>query len=133
MHRRVGLWLMVCLALGLVTPSAWAQEKANPSGTWKWTFETPGGQKIDSSMKLKMEGDKLTGVVIGRDNQETKIENAQIKGNEISFQVTRERDGQKFTIKYQGKVTGDTIKGKMEVNFGGEDRSFDWEAKRAKD
>ena len=45
--------------------------------------------------------------------------------------VTRERDGQKFTIKYSGKTSGDTLKGKMEVNFGGEDRSFDFEAKRA--
>ena len=36
--------------------------------------------------------------------------------------------GQKITIKYHGKVMGDTIKGKME--FG--ENSRDWEAKREK-
>jgi hypothetical protein len=47
--------------------------------------------------------------------------------------VTRERDGQKFTIKYKGKQTGDMIKGKVTVNFGGEEREFDWEPKRVKE
>src|SRR5690242_7296585 len=34
-----------------------------------------------------------------------------------------------FTTKYDGKVTGDTIKGKMEFERDGETRSRDWEAK----
>ena len=37
----------------------------NPTGTWKWTLATQSGQTIESSLKLKQEGDKLTGTFIG--------------------------------------------------------------------
>ena len=44
----------------------------------------------------------------------------------------REWEGQKFTVKYTVKVEGDTLKGKAEVDLGGESRSFDIEGKREK-
>jgi hypothetical protein len=130
--RRTNLWLAVaaCFVLGGLAASALAAD--TPTGTWKWTIEF-GGQTREQAMKLKLDGDKLTGTVTGRDGQEAKIENAKFKDGEISFDVTRERDGQKFTIKYKGKQTGDAIKGKITVNFGGEEREFDWEPKRAKE
>lgn len=103
--------------------------KADPTGTWKWKVEF-GGQEFEQTLKLKLEGGKLTGTLTGRDGQERKIEDGQSKDGEVSFNVTRERDGQKVTIKYKGKVSGDTIKGKTEFNFGGETRDRDWEAKR---
>ncbi len=46
--------------------------------------------------------------------------------------MTREREGQKFVIKFKGKVSGDTIKGKMEIDIGGETCDREWEAKREK-
>jgi hypothetical protein len=36
---------------------------------------------------------------------------AKYKDGELSFTITRERNGQKMTTKYAGKVSGDTIKG----------------------
>ncbi len=108
-----------------------ADDKGNPTGTWKWTVNF-GGQERTMTLKLKLEGDKLTGAMLGRDNRETPIENAKYKNGELSFDVTRERNGQKFTIKYSGKVTGDTIKGKTEFERNGETQSRDWEAKREK-
>jgi hypothetical protein len=36
-------------------------------------------------------------------------------------------------MKYSGQVEGDEIKGKISGTFGGEERSFDWNAKRAKE
>jgi hypothetical protein len=119
------------LAIGLIG-TARAEDKANPTGTWKWTIEF-GDQKREQTVKLKLEADKLTGTMLGRNNQETAIEDAKYKDGEISFKVTRERNNQKITTKFSGKVTGDTIKGKMELDRGGETRSQDWEAKRAKD
>jgi hypothetical protein len=52
--------------------------------------------------------------------------------DEVTFTVNREFNNQKFTIKYKGKVEGDTIKGKTEFERNGEAQSRDWEAKRAK-
>jgi len=58
-------------------------------------------------------------------------ENGKIKGDEISFTVTREFNGNKRTMKYNGKITADAIKGKTEFERNGEAQSRDWEAKRA--
>jgi hypothetical protein len=119
---------LACFGLAGV---AWAQDKANPTGTWKWSVSF-GGQTRETTLRLKLDGDKLTGAVVGRDGQETKIEDATYKDGEVSFKVTRERGGQKFTTKYTGKVSGDAIKGKTESERGGQTRSQDWEAKRDK-
>jgi len=67
---------------------------------------------------LKLEGDKLTGKLSspGREAQptETEITEGKMKGDEISFSVTREFNGNKRISKYSGKVSADTIKGKIE-------------------
>ena len=118
------------LASGL-SALAMADEKADPTGTWKWTVMF-NNQSRDMTLKLKLEGDKLTGAMLGRDNQEIAIEDASFKDGEVAFAVTRERNGQKFTIKYQGKLSEDTIKGKTEFERDGEKQSRDWEAKREK-
>ncbi len=103
----------------------------SPAGTWKWTV-TVNNQDREMTLKLKLEGDKLTGAVV-RNNQETPIEDAAFKDGEVSFKVTRDRNGQKVTTKYTGKLSGDTIKGKAETDRDGQVRSRDWEAKRSKD
>lgn len=107
------------------------KDKPNPTGTWKWTV-TFNDQTRELTLKLKLDGDKLTGAMV-RQDQETPIEDAKYKDGEVSFKVTRERGGQKFTTKYFGKVSGDTIKGKSESEREGKTQSRDWEAKRAKD
>ena len=103
-------------------------------GTWEWATTTPNGQTYEQKAKLKQDGEKLTGVIMGRNNQETEIKDGKIsKEGEISFSVTRERQGQSMTTKYTGKLQGDTIKGKTERQRDGETQSRDWEAKRAKE
>jgi hypothetical protein len=130
MRRLVAAALVLTFA-GLAGPAR-AEDKPNPTGTWKWTV-TRNDQTREVTLKLKLDGDKLTGAVVRRENQETPIEDGKYKDGEVSFKVTRERDGQKFTSKYTGKVSGDTIKGKIESERDGQTRSRDWEAKRAKD
>ena len=44
--------------------------------------------------------------------------------------MTREFNGNKFTAKYNGKISGDSIKGKIETERNGQSNSRDWEAKR---
>ena len=107
-------------------------KKADPTGTWKWTV-TRNNQSRDVTLKLKLEGDKLSGSMPGRDNTEVAIDDASFKDNEITFSVTREFNGNKFTTKYKGKLDGDTIKGTTESVRDGQTRTRDWEAKRDKD
>ena len=129
--RRYGLAAVWVLMAAWQTSLLAADESNDPTGTWKWSY-TVNEQTREVTLKLKLEGDKLTGAVLGRDNQETAIENASYKDGEVAFTVTREFNGQKFTSKYKGKVSGDTIKGKIEFERDGQTRSFDWEPKRQK-
>lgn len=132
MTRLVTTAAVVLVFAGLVG-LARAEEKANPTGTWKWSVEA-GGQTREFTLKLKLDGDKLTGAMIGRNNQETKIDDGgTFKDGEVSFSVTRERGGQKIVTKYKAKVTGDTLKGKSSIDRNGQVRERDFEAKRAKE
>jgi len=120
----------VCLIFAIGVLAKAEDKKADPSGTWKWSFTGQGGQTRETTLKLKLDGEKLTGTVSGRGG-ETAIAEAKLKGEEISFQVTREFNGNKVTTKYNGKISGDTIKGKMEFERDGQAQTRDWEAKRA--
>jgi hypothetical protein len=129
--------LSTLLSLTAVSLSRAAEDKkADPSGNWTWT--TPGrngGADRKMTLKLKVEGEKVTGTLSfpGQDGEMVKseIENGKIKGDEVSFTVTREFNGNKRTMKYNGKITADAIKGKTEFERNGETQSRDWEAKRA--
>ena len=110
-----------------------AKEAARAAGTWKWSFTTQDGQTFETTLKLKQDGDKLTGTATGRGGNETEIEDGKIKGSDVSFKIVRERDGQKFTVKYKGELKGDSIKGNSERERDGQTVSRDWEAKRAKE
>jgi hypothetical protein len=108
-----------------------AQAADDPTGTWKWST-TFGDKSIDASLKLKLEGDKLTGAYIGRNNTETPIEDATFKDGVVAFKVTRTFNDNKFVIKYNGKLSGDTITGKSEFDRDGQAQSREWVAKRQK-
>src|SRR5437867_1090248 len=121
------------LALGAVAQAQ--DKKADPTGTWTWSQPgRNGGPDRKSTLKLKLEGDKVTGTLSapgrGGQSSDVAISEGKIKGDEISFEVTREVGGNKLTSKYHGKISGDSIKGKMEFDRNGQTQSRDWEAKR---
>jgi hypothetical protein len=127
MQRLVAAGVLLAV-VGLVRPAVAAE---NPTGTWKWSV-TFNNNTREQTLKLKAEGEKLTGSMLGRNNQETPIENGTFKDDKVSFTVTREFNNQKFTQKYNGTVKGDTITGKVESERNGQAQSRDWEAKREK-
>ena len=124
----------VCASMLLqAAPAARAQaaKKADPTGTWKWKTNVTG-QEVESQLKLKRDGEKLTGVILG-DDKEVKIEDGRFKDDEISFKATRTRMGQEVLVKYKGKLSGDTIKGKITAEVSGQGITLDWDAKRVKE
>lgn len=129
--RRLVFMALVLALPGLAGPAR-ADDKANPTGTWKWSAAT-GNRTREMTLRLKLDEGKLTGALVGRNGQETPIEDATYKDGTVSFSLTRERNGRKLTTKYTGQVSGDTIKGKIESERRGQLRSQDWAAQRSKD
>ena len=108
-----------------------AEDKADPVGTWKCETDVKG-QKRESTLTVKKDGDKLTGTVTGQDKKELKANDVKFKDGTLTYSVDRELMEQKFTVKYTLKIDGDALKGKAEADLGGEAVSFDITGKREK-
>ena len=103
---------------------------ADPSGTWKWTTRSPNGE-IDTTLKLVSKDGKLTGAYSNQFG-DTAISNVSLQEEVLAFEVVRDFGGNKFIVKYRGKIEGDTIKGTIEAPGydGGEALKLEWNAKR---
>jgi hypothetical protein len=103
---------------------------ADPTG--KWVAQVPGrqGQTREVTITLKAEGEKLTGSITGRQG-DTAITDGKVKGDDISFTVTNNFQGNEVKQLYKGKVAGDEIKF-TRTREGGDQPPVEFTAKRAK-
>ncbi len=68
-----------------------------------------GGQTTETTFNFKVEGDKLTDTMSSQMG-EAAISEGKVSGDDISFTVTREFQGNSFKMIYKGKVAGEEIK-----------------------
>src|SRR5689334_2013701 len=100
--KRNAIPFLLLLATSL---GAFAADNPAPiDGNWKWTYKTRDGKDAEATVRLKQEGEKITGAYLARDGKETPIENGQIKDDTFTFDVTRDVGGNKMLFKYSGKV-----------------------------
>jgi hypothetical protein len=123
--------LSAALVLGLCTLAGARDEKADPVGTWKLSYDI-GGQKREATLTVKKDGGKLDGTMSWADQKEAKLKDVQVKDGELTFSAVREVNDMKLTVNYKLKVDGDKLKGKGSVDVGGEKREFDIDGKREK-
>ena len=117
--------ILLSVLLGIAF-AVWASDV-----TGKWTALVPGrdGQMRETTFNLKVEGEKLTGTVSGRQG-DVPISDGKVKGDDISFTVTQSFGGNEVKSNYKGKVAGDEIK--LTRTREGSDQSLEIVAKRAK-
>ena len=98
----------------------------------KWTAQVPGrgGQTRETTFTFKAEGEKLTGTVSVMQG-DTPISDGKISGDEISFTLKLNFQGNEITFLYKGKVSGDEIK-MTRTRQGGDQPGQEFTAKRAK-
>ena len=108
---------------------AWAGSAyaADPTGTWKATFDTQIGEQ-HYTYELKADGEKLTGKATN-DRGATEIAEGTVKGDDIFFVENLNFQDQKLRIEYTGKVSADEIKFTRKV---GDFATEEFVAKRAK-
>ena len=97
----------------------------------KWVAQIPGrdGQARETTFNFKVDGDKLTGTVSGRQGRDNPIAEGKVSGDTVTFVVAMERGGETVKQTYTGKIAGDEIKFKRE---GGQGQPREFTAKRAK-
>ena len=151
MRLQSSLWLTTATLafVGLVWSShlgtATETSAIDPTGTWKIARINPDTKSkagSEQTLKLKVENGKLTGSITGRSSTNGKvrsfewaIKETKLQGNDVSFTVTHAPvigEGPDSTTVYEGKITGDIMKRKLEMEFNGQTFKRDWEANRVK-
>lgn len=121
--------LIATLLVASCTVVAAATAADSPAdGTWKFSMSSPMGA-VDATVRLKGEGETLTGAFVMGTDRVWDIEQGSIKGTTISFVVNRDRPmGGTMPYAMQGTISGDTITGTASAMG----QSLDWTMTRAK-
>ena len=97
--------LVLSALLGVFAWSAWAADV-----TGKWVAQVPGRNgNQEMTFNLKQSGTELTGTIAGGRGDLT-ISDGKVDGDNLSFAVVLEVNGNKITQNYKGTVAGDEIK-----------------------
>jgi hypothetical protein len=99
------------------------------AGTWKLKVPTKNGPTFEATLALTQTGGSVAGTYTG-ESGDTPVVDGLVLGDELTFEVTRQKDGKSYKLRYQGKVSGDTLKGNVDYAFDGMTGYFDFEAKR---
>ncbi len=106
-------------------------EIADVLGTWKFVIEMEGGRKMEPTITIIQDGEGLQGAFNSqwgeRDARNVKLDN-----NELTFEISGETDDGDFRVTYRGKPRGDSIKGNIEYDFGGQTGTIDFKGERHK-
>ena len=106
-----------------------AASAADISGNWKGTADF-NGQAIERTFIFKVDGTKLTGETNSELLGKSTIENGKIDGDNITFTITANLQGNELKMTYKGKVTGNTIK--LSVDLGADvGGTIEWTLKKA--
>lgn len=107
--------LLVLLALTVRARAA----NVDVSGTWKGSFEF-GGDSYPLTLRLAASGNTLTGTVDGLPTTPAEIHDGKISGNNVTFWLNTDYEGNTYKLVYSGKVSGDQIA----FTFGTDDGSW---------
>lgn len=116
---------VVVAAILTVAMTAFVFAATDISGQWKGASD----QGPEFTFNFKMDGTKLTGSMLSQEGKELPIEDAKLDGENISFSVNSEWQGQPIKLVAKGKIAGDAI----QLNIGTEDGAWgtDVDLKRA--
>ncbi len=100
---------------------------ADINGKWKGTAEGPNGA-IERTFNFKVDGSKLTGETESEMMGKATISDGKIEGDNISFTINANFQGNEMKLAYKGKIVGDQIK--LSVDFGGGGQTIEYTLKR---
>jgi hypothetical protein len=123
----------VLMSVSMVLAVAAIALAADINGKWKGELDSPDGQKITNTFTFKVDGEKVTGTVFSsRSGTDAPIEDGTLKGDALSFTITRDIEGSKMKLRYTGKVKADEIAMTVAGDVGGQSFEMQLVAKREK-
>jgi hypothetical protein len=111
-------WIAVLVALFAMNALA-----ADISGTWKGTAESANGP-LERTFTFKVAGTTLTGETESQMLGKSTLTDGKVDGDNISFSITANMQGNEMKLTYKGKVVGDQIKLTVEFPGGGQTAEY---------
>lgn len=112
------LFTAICVLLAVSAATA-----ADVTGKWSGAMPTRDGGTRDVTFTFKQAGDSLTGSMSAFDN-EVPIKDGKVDGDNISYTVTLDFNGNTFKILFEGKVQGGTLEMTREREGSGNKQKF---------
>ncbi len=109
-------------------------KQVDPSGEYAWENQF-GPMTIKSRLIVSNQNGDLSGTYItnrGQEDIEVAIDDPEMQGNKLLFDVTMDFRGRDFTSTYQGIVSDQGISGWRLMDLGGQKRDSRWNAQRIK-
>src|SRR5262245_20077143 len=116
MTRPLSLLAAIALLCGIAAA-------ADLSGAWTGQMPTRNGETRDVTFKLKQDAGALTGTMSAFDN-DVPIKEGKVEGDNLSFNVTLEFNGNSFKILFTGVAKGDRIEFTREREGSGNKQTF---------
>lgn len=125
---RKALFVIAVLFIQSVVAPGQSQDKL--AGRWAGTVEGLQG-KQNAVATFKKEGEGYTGSISGlRPGTEASLKDIKVDGDKVTAKTEIESPQGIVVINYNFVIQGDALKGKGEVDFGGQTYGFDFDLKR---
>ncbi len=103
---------------------------ADVAGGWRWSVSTQKGDR-PYALQLKQNFQEVSGHVMVQEGRRIRIGEAELTGDRLNFAVKYdEGNKQKVVMQFNGRVSGDTIQGNVDVTGGPFAGKYTWTATR---
>jgi len=103
---------------------------ANIAGTWHWSLGSPTAE-WQNQLFLDQEFQEVSGKV-SLQGWQLRIREPRLRGDQLSFRVRYNFEGENVSMRFNGRVNDDAIKGSVEIQGGPWSGTREWTAKRIK-
>jgi SAM-dependent methyltransferase len=103
---------------------------ADVAGVWRWSIPTQKGDR-PYTLRLNQNFQEVNGHVTIQEGRRIRIKEAELTGDGLNFAVKYdEANKQKVVMQFNGRISGDTIHGNVEVTGGPFAGRYTWTARR---
>lgn len=127
--KRVLVLVAVTGMLAVVARAADENDKPDVVGTWTLKYDPGNGETREPELKVIKEGARYK-VVFTEGERKLTAKDVQFSDGKLRFKIDTEHEGEKASVKFEGKVKGDTIEGEGKWEFQGMTGDFPFMGKR---
>lgn len=100
-------------------------------GRWMGSMQVPNGGDMEVAVTFKKDKEAYTGsIIIASMQVDRPFKSVKVEGDKVQAQAEFETPNGNIVVNYTFTLQDDTLKGKGEVDFGGQPMTFDMNLKR---